>query len=50
MTHVHYYWWINTVDHKNFVIKKVMWDKNLMHFNFMKAESIVCTSTEELCC
>ena len=39
-----------TVDWENFIIKKVTWDKNSMRFNFAKAESIVCTSTEELHC
>ena len=38
---------MNTVDQENFVVKKVKWDKSLMHFNFVKAESIVCTSTKE---
>ena len=40
----------NTVDRKNFIVKKVTWDKSLTRFNFVKAESIVCMSTEELCC
>ena len=33
---------LNTVDQENFVDKKVTWDKSLMNFNFVKAESIVC--------
>ena len=28
--------------------KKVTWDKSLMRFNFVKGESIVCMSTNEL--
>ena len=39
-----------TVDQENFVVKKVTWDKSSTRFNFIKAESIICTSTEELCC
>ena len=38
-----------TVDRKNFVVKKVAWNKSSARFNFVKAESIVCTSTKELC-
>ena len=38
-----------TIDRENFVIKKVMWNKSSTHFNFVKAESIVCMSTKELC-
>ena len=40
----------HTVDREKFVIKKVTWDKSSTRFNFVKAESIVCTSTEELYC
>ena len=29
-------------------MKKVMWDKSSTHFNFIKAENIVCTTTKEL--
>ena len=38
----------NTVDRENFIVKKVTWNKSSTHFNFVKAESIVCTSTKEL--
>ena len=41
---------IATVDRENFVVKKVTWDKSLTHFNFVKAVSIECMSTEELHC
>ena len=34
---------MHTIDQENFVVNKVMWDKTLTHFNFVKAESIVCT-------
>ena len=37
-----------TVDRENFVGKKVTWDKSLTRFNFVKSESIACTSTKEL--
>ena len=37
-----------TVDRENFVVKKVTCDKCSTYFNFVKAESIVCTSTKEL--
>ena len=36
----------DTIDRENFVVKKVKWDKS---FNSVKAESIVCMSTKELC-
>ena len=36
-----------TVDRENFVIKKVTWNKSSAHFNFVKAESIVCMSAKE---
>ena len=39
---------VHTVDWENFIIKKVMWDKSSTRFNFIKAKSIVCTSTKEL--
>ena len=39
---------IYTIDQENFVVKKVRWDKSLTCFNFIKAESIVFTSTKEL--
>ena len=38
----------HTVDRENIVIKKVTWNKSLMRFNFVKAESKVCMSTKEL--
>ena len=41
--------YIHTVDLENFIAKKVTRDKSFACFNFVKAESIVCTSTEELC-
>ena len=41
--------YVCTVDQENFVVKKVTWDKSLTYFNFIKAESMVCTSTKELC-
>ena len=37
---------VYTVDPESFVVKKVTWDKSLMHFNFVKAESIVYMSTK----
>ena len=37
-----------TVDRENFIVEKVTWDKSLTCFNFVKAESIVCTSTKEV--
>ena len=38
----------HTVDWENSVVKKVTQDKSLACFNFVKTESIVCTSTKEL--
>ena len=29
---------VSTIDWESFVIKKVMWDKSSMHFNFVEAE------------
>ena len=40
---------LHTVDQENFVVKKVTWNKSSTRFDFVKAESIVCTSTKELC-
>ena len=37
--------YVYTVDRENFIVKKITWDKCSMRFNFVKAESIVCTST-----
>ena len=39
---------LNTVDRENFVVKKVTWNKSSVRFNFVKRESILCTSTKEL--
>ena len=46
-TYVHAYYYI-TVDRENFVVKKVVWDKSLTGFNFVKTECIACMSTKEL--
>ena len=37
---------MDTADWKNFVVKKVTWNKSLTRFNVVKANSIVCTSTK----
>ena len=46
---VYIFYTLHTVDRENFIVKKVTWNKkSLTRFNFVKAESIVCTSTKEL--
>ena len=50
LKNLQYVFYDTTIDWENFVVKKVMWDKSLMRFNFVKAESIVFTNTEKLCC